>query len=94
MRNHRDIGILVYGATGYTGRLVIDYLNRQYGFDGDISWAMAGRNLDKLNLVRDELGIDSRIELIAADMADQGSLRSMVERASVVTSCVGAQWTV
>ena len=50
MRNHRDIGILVYGATGYTGRLVVDYLNRQYGFDGDVSWAMAGRNLDKLNL--------------------------------------------
>ena len=89
MRNHRDIGILVYGATGYTGRLVVDYLNRQYGFGGDVSWAMAGRNLDKLNLVRDELGIDSRIELIAADMADQGSLRSMVERASVVLTTVG-----
>ena len=89
MGNHRDTGIVVYGATGYTGRLVVDYMNRQYGVDGEINWAMAGRNLDKLKSVQDELGIDSRIELIVADMGDKASLKSMVERASVILTTVG-----
>ena len=37
----REFGVVVYGATGYTGRLVCEYLNKQYGVNGDVKWAMA-----------------------------------------------------
>ena len=84
MRNNRDIGIVVYGATGYTGRLVADYMNRQYGVDNEVSWAMAGRNLDKLMSIRDDLGIDPKIKLIAADMRDEASVKAMVGRTSAI----------
>ncbi len=89
MQPGREIGIIVYGATGYTGKLVAEYLNRQYGVGGEVSWAMAGRSLDKLTAVRDELGIDSAIPLVVADAGDSDSVAAMVSRAGVILTTVG-----
>ncbi|MEM7280023.1 MAG: saccharopine dehydrogenase NADP-binding domain-containing protein [Pseudomonadota bacterium] len=89
MKSDRELGIVVYGATGYTGKLVADYLNQRYGVGGEISWAMAGRSQDKLEATRDELGVASDATMIVADAGDPESLRSMVERASVVLTTVG-----
>ena len=89
MRNDRELGIVVYGATGYTGRLVADYLYRQYGVGGDVKWAMAGRSLQKLESVRDELGIAADVPLVVADASDPASLQSLVARTSIVLTTVG-----
>lgn len=89
MRTERELDIVVYGATGFTGRLVAEYLNNTYGVNQDVNWAMAGRSLDKLVLVRDEMGIDLAVPLIVADGSDLQSINSMVDRASVVLTTVG-----
>lgn len=89
MKKDREIGIVVYGATGYTGKLVAEYLNSQYGADGDINWAMAGRSRDKLEAVRDELGISRKIPLLVADASDPASITAMVGKAAVVLTTVG-----
>lgn len=89
MKNDREIGVIVYGATGYTGKLVAEYLNRQYGAGGDVSWAIAGRSQQKLEAVRDELGIAAGVPLVVADAGDPASIMSMVERAAVVITTVG-----
>jgi len=89
MKKNREIGIVVYGATGYTGKLVAEYLNSQYGADGDISWAMAGRSREKLEAVRDELGISRKIPLLVADASDPASITAMVGKAAVVLTTVG-----
>ena len=89
MRTERELDIVVYGATGFTGRLVAEYLNNTYGVNQDVNWAMAGRSLDKLVLVRDEMGIDLAVPLIVADGSDVQSINSMVDRASVVLTTVG-----
>lgn len=89
MATSKDLGIVVYGATGYTGKLVAEYLQQQYGSSGRVRWAMAGRNADKLQAVQDELGIDESLPLVVADASDPASLRSMVERADVVITTVG-----
>jgi short subunit dehydrogenase-like uncharacterized protein len=89
MNNTRELGIIVYGATGYTGKLVAEYLNNQYGVGGTVSWAMAGRSKDKLEAVRDELGIAGEIPLVVADASDPDSIRDMVERAKVIITTVG-----
>ena len=89
MGKSRELGIVVYGATGYTGKLVVEYLNRQYGVNGDVSWAIAGRSQGKLETVREELGISSELPLIVADADDAASITAMVERASVVITTVG-----
>jgi short subunit dehydrogenase-like uncharacterized protein len=89
MSNERQHGILVYGATGYTGRLVCEYLNKRYGINGEVSWAMAGRSADKLAEVRDELGIDAAVPLLVADAGDPASLDALVNSARVVLTTVG-----
>ncbi len=89
MNKQRETGIVVYGATGYTGRLVAEYINRQYGVGGEVNWAMAGRSLEKLTAVRDELGISADVPLVVADAGDPASIETMVEGCSVVLTTVG-----
>ena len=47
--------IVVFGASGYTGRLVAEYLHQEYA-NTSLTWAMAGRSLDKLASVTDSTG--------------------------------------
>ena len=72
MNPHAEFDIIVYGATGYTGRLVAEYLAQRYGVGGDVTWAMAGRSAAKLAQVRDEMGAPSETPLIVADARGSG----------------------
>ena len=81
----REFDIIVYGATGYTGRLVAEYLKDKTG----LKWAMAGRSLSKLEEVRDLIGAASDTDLIVADASDSASLDAMAKRAKVVLTTVG-----
>jgi short subunit dehydrogenase-like uncharacterized protein len=84
-----EFDVVVYGATGFTGRLVSEYLLARYGPGGELRWAMAGRNLDKLKAVRDAIGAPSGIQLLTAAADDPAALESMARRAQVVISTVG-----
>ena len=53
MNPKAEFDIIVYGATGYTGRLVAEHLAAHYGVGGEVKWAMAGRSTAKLAQVRD-----------------------------------------
>ncbi|MCS3730159.1 saccharopine dehydrogenase family protein [Bradyrhizobium betae] len=81
--------IVVYGATGYTGQLVAEYLAANYVGRGAPSWAMAGRSEDKLVSVRDAIGAPKDTPLIVADAANPESLRAMVDQAKLVVTTVG-----
>lgn len=85
----RQYGIVVYGATGYTGRLVCEYLNNQYGVDGEVKWAMAGRSQSKLETVRDEMNISSAVPLLVADSSSQESIEQLAASTSVLLTTVG-----
>lgn len=89
MNQDRELGIIVYGATGYTGKLIAEYMNAQYGVGGTLSWAIAGRSMDKLEAVRDELGLPAQLPLVVADASDPASMKSLAERAQVVLTTVG-----
>ena len=85
--------IIVYGATGFTGQLVAEYLAAQYGKDKELKWAMAGRSLEKLKSVRDGIGAPADTPLIAADSADAGALKAMLDQTRSVLTTVGPyQW--
>ena len=87
----RDLDVVLFGATGFTGGLTADYLAR-HAPDG-LRWALAGRNPDKLATVRDRLvEIDAGLadlELLTADVDDAASLRALAERTKVVATTVG-----
>ena len=85
-----EFDIVVYGATGYTGRLVAEHFVREYGAKPDApKWAMAGRSLDKLEAVRDEIGAPADTPLVVADADDPASLDMMCHRTKVVLTTVG-----
>lgn len=81
--------IIVYGATGFTGQLVAEYLAAQYKGDGGLKWAMAGRSKDKLASVRDAIGAPADTPLIVADASDPASLKAMIGQTKSVISTVG-----
>jgi short subunit dehydrogenase-like uncharacterized protein len=87
----RELDLVLFGATGFTGGLTAEYLARNAP-DG-CRWALAGRSPDRLTAVRDRLaGIDpalAGLPLLHADVTDAGSLRDVASRARVVITTVG-----
>lgn len=84
-----EFDLIVYGASGFTGRLVAEYLAQRYGVGGAVKWAMAGRSADKLASVRDEIGASADTPLIVADAGDPASLEAMVGRGKAIVTTVG-----
>jgi len=89
MKSSNVFDIVVYGATGFTGQLVAEYLAAHYGNDKQLKWAMAGRSLAKLASVRDAIGAPADTPLIVADASDVASLKAMIEQTKSVISTVG-----
>lgn len=86
---NKPFDVIVFGATGFTGRLVAEYLNTSYGIGGELAWAMAGRNRDKLAEVRRLIGADEALPLIAADASDADALASLVRQSKLIITTVG-----
>lgn len=83
-----EFDIIVFGASGFTGRLVAEYLAGRYGVAGTVKWAIAGRSAQKLGAVRDEIGAPS-LPIMLADIDDPVSLKAMVRRGKAVLTTVG-----
>lgn len=81
--------IVVYGATGFTGQLVAEYLAAHYKGDAGLKWAMAGRSREKLVAVRDAIGAPRDLPLIVADSGNPASLKAMVGQTKSVITTVG-----
>lgn len=82
-----EFDVIIYGATGFTGRLVAEYMALAYPTGA--RWAMAGRSATKLAEVRDLIGAPADTSLVVADADNPASLRAMAARASVVLTTVG-----
>jgi hypothetical protein len=89
VKSQSNFDIVVYGATGFTGQLVAEYLASRYHSDSNLKWAMAGRSLDKLASVRDAIGAPADTALIHAESGDLASLRAMANQTKLVVSTVG-----
>jgi short subunit dehydrogenase-like uncharacterized protein len=81
--------IVVYGATGFTGQLIAEYLAAHYTGKDDPKWAMAGRSKEKLAAARDAIGAPKDTSLIVADARDPASLKAMVDQTKSVITTVG-----
>jgi short subunit dehydrogenase-like uncharacterized protein len=81
--------VIVYGATGFTGRLVAEHMLATYGVGRDVRWAMAGRSRAKLEQVRSEIGAPAELPLVIADASDAASIAAMAKATKVVITTVG-----
>lgn len=88
----REFDVVLFGATGFAGELVAEYL-AELDPELGVRWAMAGRDLDKLERVRDAIAREhphvADVPLIVANSMDRVSLDDMASRAEVVCSTVG-----
>ena len=79
--------IIVFGATSFAGQILCRYLVERHGIDGELRWAVAGRNPEKLERVASETGAD--VERIVAEASSADDMARLVESARVVVSTVG-----
>lgn len=84
MSSMSSVDVVLYGATGFTGKLAAKYLDK---LQPSITWAIAGRNKDKLQAVHEELSSDPK--MIVCDLGDQAAVDKMVAGARVVISTAG-----
>lgn len=84
----RDFDVVLFGATGFTGRLCARRLGRERG---PLRFALAGRNLAKLAEVRDEIVAAGgpAVETIAVASDDEAGLRALASRTRVLATTVG-----
>ncbi|NND00738.1 MAG: saccharopine dehydrogenase, partial [Gammaproteobacteria bacterium] len=89
MSDSREFDVIVWGATGFTGKWVARYLHDHYPQD-KLLWALGGRNADKLAMLREFIGDRKAIvPTVLADSNDEASLTCMVARTRVIISTVG-----
>lgn len=94
MTSGREFDLVVWGASGFTGRLTAEYLLERYGAERSFRWAIGGRNHAKLEHVRKEIGaatgVDaSGITILLGDSADAESLKRIAAQTRVVCTTVG-----
>ena len=87
--SEREFDVIVFGASGYTGKLVAEYMGKEYGNDESIRWAIAGRNKDKLSSVKKDLNLNERVSIIEVDSTNKDSLDSMTSSAKCILTTVG-----
>ncbi len=88
----KEFDIVIHGATGFTGRLVAEYMMARYPNAGNaegIRWAMGGRSAEKLAAVRDEIGAPADTPLVVTDTSNAASIQALMARTHLVLTTVG-----
>ncbi|MGA9275364.1 saccharopine dehydrogenase family protein [Ilumatobacter sp.] len=86
-RSARTHDIVLFGATSFVGQILTRHLVDRYGSDGGVTWAMAGRNANKLAEVATDAGAD--VDRIVVDADDAAGLAEMCAHTNLVISTVG-----
>ena len=89
MPEARAFDVIVYGATGFTGRLVAEHMLAKYGVGKGVRWALAGRSKAKLETVRNEIGAPAELPLVIADASDAASITVMALSTKAIVTTVG-----
>ncbi|XP_034435789.1 saccharopine dehydrogenase b [Hippoglossus hippoglossus] len=97
--SHRPHHIIVFGATGFTGRFVAEEVARcaaERTGGGSLKWAVAGRSRQRLEEVLERAAerlsmpeVRTDTEIIVADVSDEESMAAMCQQGVVVLNCVG-----
>ena len=89
MNNIKEYDFVVYGATGFTGKLVVEYLVNKYSNNSKIKWALAGRNLEKLESVAVSKNVPEGTGLLEVDSNNIASIEEMISKTKCVLTTVG-----
>ncbi|KAG8807282.1 hypothetical protein FRC17_004535 [Serendipita sp. 399] len=82
------VDILVLGATGYTGQLVTEYLEKHPSRD-TFTLGIGGRSFSKLQQLSKDLSLSTNVGIYPFDISDFGSVSEVVQKARVIINCIG-----
>src|SRR5215203_2534829 len=86
----KPFDLVVFGATSFVGQILARYLLEQFGVEGSLRWAAAGRSKAKLTALREALGQHAAsLQLLEADAADDAAVGKLCAKARIVISTVG-----
>jgi short subunit dehydrogenase-like uncharacterized protein len=85
----KTFDVIVFGATSFVGQILVKYFLDQYGVNGDLKWAIAGRSQAKLASVKNGLEAAADLQTLVVDAADENALKNMCEQTQVVITTVG-----
>ncbi|MEM9884781.1 MAG: saccharopine dehydrogenase NADP-binding domain-containing protein [Bacteroidota bacterium] len=88
MDSVREFDIIIWGASGFTGKLVVEYMFKEYRVGAELKWAMGGRNEEKLKKVRAEVASE-KVPIVIADSHNEYLLNLMAKRTKVICTTVG-----
>ena len=88
----RPYAVVLYGATSFVGQITAHYLteflsNAKDKNGANVTWAIAGRDKEKLNELQSKLA--SKVDIIIANSDDAASLDKMTKQTQVIISTVG-----
>ena len=89
MNDQKKYDFVIYGASGFTGKLVVEYSLEKYLDYENLTWAIAGRNLEKLENLKNKLNIPDHIDIIHVDSDEQESIDNLVTKTKCVLTTVG-----
>ena len=85
----RQYDVVLYGASGFTGRQTVQYFARNTR-PSDVRWAIAGRNRQALEAVREQAGENARsVDVLVADAQDQRAVDAIVSQTRVLLTTAG-----
>jgi len=92
--DQREFSIIVWGASGFTGKLTAEYLLKTYGVSDNFAWALGGRNQAKLERVRKDIGESVGVAadvlpIVVGNGDDAEFLAGLARRTDVVCTTVG-----
>ena len=80
------LDVIVFGATGYTGKLTCKYINQLK--PGTCTWGIAGRNKEKLDEMKKELKNDL-LPIFIVDLTNPETIDAMCQKAVCIIACAG-----
>ena len=86
MSVQKKLDLVIWGATGFTGQLVCEYISYSYN-NKDLNWTIAGRNEEKLLKLKNRLNINNPI--LIGNSNDKSSLEKICGKTKVICSTVG-----
>jgi short subunit dehydrogenase-like uncharacterized protein len=93
MSSRSEFDVIIFGATGYTGRLVAEHFSRNYRDASKLRWALGGRSPERLASVASETDAPPDTALVVADTSDPAAVLAMVERTRLVITTAGPYQT-
>ena len=87
MSNTNKLDLIIWGATGFTGQLVSEYINKKYS-NTALKWGIAGRNKDTATVIAERLNIGND-RIFIADCDDIESLIKLTSKTRVICTTVG-----